>query len=70
MGAIAGRMIGLFEGALGELAMAIAAKSDLPARDALHILRTTFHGIRERSAKAESDIGKALPATVDDEVLT
>lgn len=67
MGRIAGRMIGLFEGALGELATAIAAKSDLPARDALHILRTTFHGIRERSAKTESGIVKALPATVDDE---
>jgi hypothetical protein len=38
MGKIAGRMVSAFEGALGELATAIAAKSDLPARDALHIL--------------------------------
>ena len=38
----------------------------LPARDALHILRTTFRSIRERSTKTESGIAKALPATVDD----
>ena len=54
MGKIAGRMLTAFEGALGEIATAIAAKSDLPARDALHILRTTFRGIRERAAKTEA----------------
>ena len=67
MGAIAGRMVGMFEGSLGEMATAVAAKSNLPARDALHILRTTFRSIRERSTKTESGIAKALPATVDDE---
>jgi hypothetical protein len=67
MGAIAGRMVGMFEGSLGEMAAAVAAKSNLPARDALHILRTTFRSIRERSTKTESGIATALPATVDDE---
>ena len=65
---VAGRMIGMFEGALGELATAIAAKSNLPARDALHILRTTFRTIRERTSNTEAGIAKALPALVDDEV--
>jgi hypothetical protein len=66
MGKLAGRMLTTFEGSLGEFATAIAAHSDLPARDALHILRTTFRGIRERAAKTESGIAKALPATVEE----
>jgi DNA-binding transcriptional regulator YdaS (Cro superfamily) len=67
MGRIAGRMLGLFEGALGELATAVAAKSNLPARDALHILRTTFRTIRERVSNTEAGIAKALPPSVDEE---
>jgi hypothetical protein len=47
MGRIAGRMIGMFEGSLGELATAVAGKFNVPARDVLHVLRTTFHTIRE-----------------------
>lgn len=67
MGRVAGRMMGLFEGSLGELATAIAARSNLPARDALHVLRTAFRTIRERVANAEAGIAKALPPSVDDE---
>jgi hypothetical protein len=66
MGRIAGRMVGMFEGSLGEMAMAVTAKPNLSPREALHILRTTFRSIRERSTKTESGIAKALPATVDD----
>jgi hypothetical protein len=66
MGRIAGRMVGMFEGSLGEFATAIAGKFNVPARDVLHILRTTFRTIRERATKTESGIAKALPATVDD----
>jgi hypothetical protein len=66
MGRIAGRMVGMFEGSLGELAMAVAGKFNVPARDVLHVLRTTFRVIRERTAKTESGIAKALPATVED----
>lgn len=68
MGRIAGRMVGMFEGSLGELATAVAGKFNVPARDVLHVLRTTFHTIRERTAKTEGGIAKVLPATVDDEV--
>jgi hypothetical protein len=66
MGAIAGRMVGMFEGSLGEFATAIAGKFNVPARDALHVLRTTFRTIRERTTKTQSGIAKALPPTVDD----
>jgi hypothetical protein len=66
MGRIAGRMVGMFEGSLGELAMAVAGKFNVPARDVLHVLRATFRVIRERTAKTESGIAKALPATVED----
>jgi hypothetical protein len=67
LGRVAGRMLGLFEGSLGEFATAVAAKSDLSGRDALHILRTAFRGIRERVANTEAGIAKALPPSVDDE---
>jgi hypothetical protein len=66
MGAIAGRMVGMFEGSLGEFATAITGKFNVPARDVLHILRTTFRTVRERTTKTESGIAKALPAMVDD----
>jgi hypothetical protein len=69
MGKIAGRTLTTFEGALGEFATAIAAKSNLPARDVLHILRTTFRGIRERASNVEAGIAKTLPALIDDEVV-
>jgi hypothetical protein len=68
MGKIAGRTLAVVEGALGEFATAIAAKSNLPARDALHILRTAFRGIRERTSNTEAGISQALPALIDDEV--
>lgn len=67
MGRIAGQMMGLFEGSLGEFASAIAARSNLPARDALHVLRTTFRTIRERVSNTEAGIAKALPPSVDEE---
>jgi hypothetical protein len=66
MGRIAGRMVGMFEGSLSEMAAAVTAKPNLSPREALHILRTTFRSIRERAAKTEAGIAKALPATVDD----
>jgi hypothetical protein len=66
MGAIADRMVGVFEGSLGEMATAIAGKFNVPARDVLHLLRTTFRTIRERASKTENGIAKALSATTDD----
>jgi hypothetical protein len=69
MGRIAGHMTVLVEAGLVEMATAIAAKSNLPARDALHILRTTFRTIRERASQAEAEVAAALPPLVDDGVV-
>ena len=68
VGRVAGRMVVLFEAGLAEMSMAIAAKSDLPARDALHILRASFRLIRERASKGEADVAAALPPLIEDEV--
>lgn len=67
MGRIAGRMTTMFEGALGEFAMAIAAQSNLPARDVLHTLRQTFHAIRTRESDTEAEAAAALPPLLDDD---
>ncbi len=66
LGRIAARMVSMFEGALSEFATAIAAKSNLPARDALHILRTTFRTVRERASTAEAARARALSSMVDE----
>jgi hypothetical protein len=66
MGRIAGHVTVLVEAGLVEMATAIAAKSNLPARDALHMLRTTFRAIRERASTAEVEAAAALPPMVDD----
>lgn len=69
MGRIAGRMTVLVEAGMVEMATAIAARSNLPARDALHILRTTFRTIRERASQAEAGVASVLPPLVDDGVV-
>ncbi len=61
MGKITGRMVAAFDGALPELAAAVAAQSSLPQRDALHVLRTAWRGIRERLAGAEVEAAEAAP---------
>jgi hypothetical protein len=54
MGRIAGRLIASFEGALSELADAIAANSSMPQRDALHVLRASWRAIRARLSHLEA----------------
>ena len=44
------QLIAVFEGALPELASAIAAKHDIPQRDVLHLLRSEFRKVRETAA--------------------
>jgi uncharacterized protein (DUF2267 family) len=60
----------LFDGALGEFATAIAAHSNLSARDALHLLRTTFRTIRDRSSQTEIQAAAELLALVEDRELS
>jgi hypothetical protein len=66
LGRTAGRLIASFEGALPELAEAIAAASGgISERDALHALRGAWRAIRGRLAGAESAAAVALPALVE-----
>ena len=55
MGRIAGRLIVSFEGALPELAEAIAANSLMPQRDALYVLRASWRAIRTRLSGLEAE---------------
>lgn len=61
MGRLVGRLITTFDSALVEFSTAIAARSDLSSRDALHLLRTTWRSIRERGAEQEHAFAEALP---------
>jgi hypothetical protein len=61
MGRIAGQMMAMFEGALGELAGIVAGNANLSPRDVAHWLRTGFHEIRIRSAKTARKEADSLP---------
>jgi hypothetical protein len=64
MGRVVGRLVSVFDSALVEFSTAIAARSDLSSRDALHLLRSTWRTIRERAAEQESTLAEALPRWV------
>ncbi len=66
LGRTAAQMIAVFDGALAEFATAIAAHSNLPARDALHILRTAFRTIRGRQNQIETEAITELPELIED----
>jgi len=66
IGRVAARFMTMFDGALGEFATAIAAQSNLSARDALHLLRTTFRTVRDRSSQNEIQAAAELPALIED----
>jgi hypothetical protein len=70
MGRIAGQVLSTCEGALGELATAIAATFSIPQRDVLHIMRSEFRAVRERASVAQRTAAAELPALVEDEQLT
>jgi hypothetical protein len=54
-GWIAGRLVAAFEGALPELAAAVAAHTALPQRDALDLLRGSWRTIRARLSVLEAE---------------
>jgi hypothetical protein len=66
LGRVAAAMLASFEGALPEFAMALAAKSNLSNRDALHVLRETWRAIRARVSEADAKAAAALPALIED----
>lgn len=70
-GKMAVQLISVFEGALPELATAIAAKHHLPQRDVLHLLRAEFRKVRETAALAfkrqAGEMPELAPFDVEDE---
>ena len=64
LGRLAGQMLVSFEGALTDLATALAAQFKLPQRDVLHALRAEFRNIRSRAADSAGKDADALPALV------
>jgi hypothetical protein len=66
MGRVAAELLTAFEGALGEFATAIAARSNLTSRDALHLLRSTWRMARERASTQAGQRADALPSVVAD----
>ncbi|WP_449255177.1 hypothetical protein [Bosea sp. (in: a-proteobacteria)] len=66
---IAGEMLSIFEGALTDLASALAAKFELSQRDVLHLMRVEFTQVRARAAETMRRKGEAAPATIPDPEL-
>lgn len=64
---VAGAMMSAFEGALPDLAGALAAEFSLAQRDIMHVLKVAFRAFRERAARQNSDAADVLPAAVPDE---
>lgn len=60
-GRTAGQMVALFETSLGEFANVIAAKSTMPSREALSLLRAAWRKIRSREAARQRTEAKAMP---------
>jgi hypothetical protein len=64
MGRLASDLLMVFDSALVEFATAIAAKSNLSSRDAVHLLRKAWRSIRERSADRETETAASLPMLI------
>ena len=65
MGKIAGQMMRIFEGALPEIATAIAAEFRLETRDVTHALNEQFRKVREQAAERAAKAAAAIPGTVE-----
>jgi hypothetical protein len=66
----AAQMIAVFEGALPELAAALAAKFTLPQRDVAHLLRGEFRKVRAAAAELARHQAAGLPDTAAVEIET
>jgi hypothetical protein len=65
LGRALGRLVALYDGELAGIAEAIAARSNLPARDALHLLRTTFRDARARLSDISAEEAVREPETLE-----
>jgi hypothetical protein len=66
MAKIAGWTWTVVDGALPEIASAIASKFSLPQRDALHLLRNEIRSMRQRAAATARAAAAEMPALVED----
>lgn len=69
MARIPRRIVDAFDGAIPDLAAAIAAKWQIPARDVTHLLRAEFWRARTRTAKEFAALAAEEPETIDDDDL-
>ena len=65
MGRIASEMMKIFEGALPDMASALAAKFQISQRESLHQLRADFRAIREQLAAVHVEARTSTPETVE-----
>ncbi|HEY8125394.1 MAG TPA: hypothetical protein VIF88_08250 [Methylocystis sp.] len=63
----AAQLVASFEGAVPDLAAAIAAKWQLPARDVTHLLRAEFRKIRARVGAEFAALGAEEPEFIEDD---
>jgi len=61
-------MLNVFDGAMADLAHAVAAKFELPQRDVVHMLRAEFRTIRLKAADQARRIAGDMPPLVLDDV--
>lgn len=65
---LASKLLQTFEGALPDLANAVAAQSKVPSRDVLHVLRKEFRNVRKRAAKVAAEEAEDQPETIATEI--
>ncbi len=64
---IAAKMFDAFDGALTDFAAAISAKYAVPSRDVLHLLRTEFRRVRERTSNEYASAAEAEAEFLEDD---
>ncbi len=64
---VAQTMLNVFEGAIPDLAQALAAQFEIPQRDLAHMLRQEFRAIRGRAAAAARQRAEELPPLIVDD---
>ncbi|MGB5084199.1 MAG: hypothetical protein WBO09_06225 [Methylocystis silviterrae] len=68
MARIPRRIVDAFDGAIPEFAAALAAKWQIPARDATHLLRAEFRRTRTRMAQEFAALAAEGPEFIDDDL--
>ncbi len=64
---VAQTMLNVFEGAIPDLAQALAARFEIPHRDLAHVLRQEFRSVRSRAAEAARQRAEGLPPLIVDD---